>query len=67
MKRELIEKIYKQKFECEKEIDRIDKIKNIDTTKNGQYLYGQQIGRKIELGENIVFCEELLDIIVKDE
>jgi hypothetical protein len=55
MKRELIEKIYKQKFECEKEIE---------TYNCDKKHYLQSIK---ELENNVSFCEELLDIIVKDE
>lgn len=67
MKRELIEEIYKQKFECEEEVKFIDTIKYQSIGERYIKEYNFNEGKKKELENNIIFCEELLDIIVKDE
>lgn len=60
MKRELIEKIYTQIFECKRNIHELKNTK-YDTNFPCHIDYGE--GR---IKENIIFCEELLDIILKE-
>lgn len=67
MRIELLEKIYRQIIACETEIDKIDKNNNYPNSKEGQYQHGKDIGKKEELGENIIFCYELISILLGNE
>jgi len=53
MKKELLEKIYRQIIECEKDLEEYSNDKK------------HYLGNIKELEQNIAFCYELIDIIVE--
>ena len=54
MKKELLEKIYRQIIECETELNKYSNDKK------------HYLGEIKELGNNIEFCYDLIDIIVEE-
>ncbi|NCD07183.1 MAG: hypothetical protein EOL97_13795 [Spirochaetia bacterium] len=64
MKQKLLEKIYRQIFECENQIKSYNDMKyDIEFP----CAIEKDKGKKEELGENIIFCYDLIDIILREE
>ena len=65
LKKNLMDKIYKQKHFCENSIDKIAKA-NTYAAESAEVTQANQKGRTGELQENVTFCDDLIIMILED-